>query len=70
MRWANTLSKYNFKISYTPGRSNTIPDLLSHHPQDIPDTYDEWLQAHKCQLLKPGMCAPGVFCSKPTASLV
>ena len=70
MCWANTLSKYNFKILYTPGKSNTIPDLLSHHPQDVPSSCDKQLQACECQLLKPGMCTPGVFCTKPTVSLV
>ena len=65
MRWANTLSKYDFKIAYTPGKSNTIPDVLSHKPQDIPDGQDERVLAWECQLLKLGMCAPGVFNAHP-----
>ena len=70
MRWAKTLSKYDFKILYTPGKSNTIPDLLSHHPQDLPNRLDDRLLACDCQLLKPGMCAPGVFCPKPSSELL
>ena len=61
MRWANTLSKYDFKIAYTPGKSNTIPDVLSCRPQAIPDGQDKRVLAWKCQLLKLGICAPGVF---------
>ena len=41
MCWANTLSKYDFKIAYTPGKSNTIPDVLSCKLQDVPDRQDE-----------------------------
>ena len=37
MCWANILSKYDFKIAYIPGKSNTILDVLSHRPQDVPD---------------------------------
>ena len=65
MRWANTLSKYDFKIAYTPGKSNTILDVLSHRPQNIPDGQDERVLAWECQLLKLGMCALGVFNAHP-----
>ena len=41
MRWANTLSKYDFKIAYTLGKLNTIPDILSRRLQDIPDGQDK-----------------------------
>ena len=60
MCWANTLSK-DFKIAYMPGKSNTIPDVLSHRSQDVPDGQDERVLAWECQLLKLGICTPGVF---------
>ena len=41
MCWANTLSKYDFKIAYTPSKSNTILDVLSHRLQDIPVRQDK-----------------------------
>ena len=61
MHWANTLSKYDFKIAYTPSKSNTILDVLSHRLQDVPDRQDERVLVWECQLLKLGICTPGVF---------
>ena len=41
MCWVNILLKYDFKIAYTLGKSNTILDVLSHKPQDVPDRQNE-----------------------------
>ena len=48
MCWANTLSKYDFKIAYMLSKSNTIPDILSHKLQDVPDMQDERVLAWEC----------------------
>ncbi|KAI0996648.1 hypothetical protein K3495_g11536 [Podosphaera aphanis] len=36
-RWAEYLSRFNFKLVYRPGKEATIPDALSRRDQDRPD---------------------------------
>ena len=54
MRWSLILSRYNFKISYTPGKTNERADALSRREQDMPaGADDERIQARMLQLLRP-----------------
>jgi hypothetical protein len=54
IRWSLTLSRYNFKITYIPGKDNERANALSRREQDMPkDGEDERLQARMIQLLKP-----------------
>ena len=56
MRWSLILSKYNFTISYLPGKQNDRADALSRREQDIPnDEDDERLQHRMIRLVKPEM---------------
>ena len=34
-RWAETLAPFNFRIEYTPGKSNERADILSRREQDL-----------------------------------
>ena len=40
-RWAEFLSKFNFKISYRPRNEGEKPDVLTRQPQDIPKGFDD-----------------------------
>jgi hypothetical protein len=54
MRWSLILSRYNFTISYIPGKDNERADALSRREQDMPQgASDERIQARTMQLLKP-----------------
>jgi len=54
MRWSLILSRYNFKISYVPGKDNERADALSRREQDLPTgEEDERQQSRTLQLLKP-----------------
>ena len=56
MRWSLILSRYNFKISYVPGKENERADALSRREQDIPKGQeDERLQHRMRRLIKPEM---------------
>jgi hypothetical protein len=58
MRWSLILSRYNFTISYVPGKQNVRADALSRREQDIPNTQeDERLQHRTMRLIKPEMLA-------------
>jgi hypothetical protein len=58
MRWSLILSRYNFTISYVPGKQNVRADALSRREQDIPNTQeDERLQHRMMRLIKPEMLA-------------
>lgn len=53
VRWAQTLARYNFTLSYRPGKEAVIPDALSRREQDMPaDGLDERLAGRYYQLLK------------------
>ena len=52
MRWSLILSKYNFTLSYIPGKTNVRADALSRREQDMPSrTTDDRLQYRHIQLL-------------------
>lgn len=54
MRWSLILSRYNFIISYIPGKQNERADALSRRDQDLPKGVDDnRLQHRMVQLLKP-----------------
>lgn len=57
MRWSLTLSKYNFTISYIPGKTNERADALSRREQDMPKGADARIDDRTMQLLKPRMLA-------------
>jgi hypothetical protein len=46
MRWALTLSRYNFVIKHRSGKTAILPDALSHREQDLPlDADDDYIKA-------------------------
>jgi transposase InsO family protein len=54
IRWAEKLSRYNFKIVFRPGSQAIVPDALSRREQDKPqDPSDERVQAREVQLFDP-----------------
>ena len=54
MRWSLILSRFNFTISYVPGKDNERADALSRREQDMPkDANDDRLEQRMIQLLKP-----------------
>jgi len=54
MRWSLILSRYNFVISYLPGKENTQADALSRRDQDLPtNTTDERVQHRTALLIRP-----------------
>jgi hypothetical protein len=53
IRWAEILSRYNFKIEYRPGKLAITPDTLSRREQDMPaDAEDDRLKGREIQLLQ------------------
>ena len=55
MRWSLILSRYNFTISYIPGKMNERADALSRREQDMPHGQDDRTDYRTMQLLRPGM---------------
>jgi hypothetical protein len=54
VRWAEVIARYNFNITYRPGKEAVVPDVLSRRDQDMPaDESDERLAGRCFQLLKP-----------------
>lgn len=53
MRWSLTLSKFNFVITYIPGKENVRADALSRRDQDMPKGADMRTEYRTMQLLKP-----------------
>lgn len=54
MRWADTLSAFNFELEYRPGKQAIVPDALSRREQDVPkDGGDERLRNREKQLFSP-----------------
>ncbi|EKV18173.1 hypothetical protein PDIG_11210 [Penicillium digitatum PHI26] len=47
-RWSEFLSRFNFKITYRPGKQGAKPDALTRRSEDIPKEGDERL-AHQSQ---------------------
>lgn len=69
VRWAQFLSRFNFELSYRPGRQNTVADALSRRDQDLPkDVKDERFTYRDFQLLKPVKINRVSVCQLPTTS--
>jgi hypothetical protein len=55
VRWAEKLARYNFRMTYRPGKQGVVPDALSRREQDLPaDSRDERLSGRCFQLLERG----------------
>ena len=52
-RWAEFLSRFNFKIVYCPGKAGGKPDALTRRSEDLPEGGDERLQHMEQTVLKP-----------------
>ena len=52
-RWSEYLSRFNFKIVFTPGKANGKPDALTRRSQDLPQEGDERLNHQQQIVLKP-----------------
>jgi hypothetical protein len=52
-RWAEYLSRFNFKIIYRPGKAGGKPDALTHRSGDLPQVGDERLIEQQKAVLKP-----------------
>jgi hypothetical protein len=69
MRWADILSRYNFSITYRPGKQNERSDALSRKEQDLPqDASDDRLRYREVQLLptsEDSETEPGVIHMAP-----
>lgn len=42
-RWSEFLSRFNFKITYRPGKQGAKPDALTRRSEDLPKEGDERL---------------------------
>jgi hypothetical protein len=52
-RWAEYLSRFNFKIVYRPGKAGGKPDALTRRSGDLPQGGDERLTEQQKAVLKP-----------------
>jgi hypothetical protein len=52
-RWAEYLSRFNFKIIYRPGKAGGKPDALTGRSGDLPQGGDERLIEQQKAVLKP-----------------
>ena len=52
-RWAEFLSRLNFKIVYRPGKAGAKPDSLTRRSQDLPNGGNERLRHMEQAILKP-----------------
>ena len=50
-KWAEFLSKFNFKITYRPGKEGEKPDTLTKLAQDRPKGFEDSRQQHQFQTL-------------------
>jgi hypothetical protein len=57
VRWSLTLSKYNCKFHYIPGKDNERADALSRRDQDLPNSDDERVTYRNQCLITPRMLA-------------
>lgn len=54
MRWADTLSRFDFSLQFRPGKLAITPDALSRRDQDMPkDPEDERLKMREKRLINP-----------------
>jgi hypothetical protein len=52
-RWSEFLSRFNFKITYRPGRQGAKPDSLTRRSEDLPREGDQRLTHQSQVVLKP-----------------
>ena len=58
-RWAEFLSRFNFQITYRPGKARGKPDALTRMSGDLPEEGDETFN-NETSFLKPQNLGPGV----------
>ena len=58
MRWSDFLGKFNFQITYRPGKLSVRPDALSRRAQDMPKEGDERFLARERRLFDPAILRP------------
>lgn len=61
-RWAEYLSRFNFKIHYRPGRLGTKPDALTRRSGDLPSLGDPRIETRNQIVLKPHHIAQSHLC--------
>ena len=52
-RWSEFLSRFDFRITYQPGKAGGKPDALTRKSRDLPKEWDERLLANQHAVLKP-----------------
>ena len=52
-RWAEFLSKFNFKVTYQTGKKNDKADALTRKPNEQPANEEDKRQEHRMQVLLP-----------------
>ena len=63
-RWAEVLSRFNFKITYRSGKHGGKPDALTRRSEDLPKEGDDSYK-NQTSVLKPQNHGPGVILTKP-----
>ena len=63
-RWAEFLSRFNFKITYRPGKHGGKPDALTRRSGDLPEEGDETFK-NQMSVLKQHNLGPGVAPKEP-----
>ena len=58
-RWAEFLSRFNFQITYRPGKHGGKPDALTRRSRDLPKEGDEAFN-NNTSVLKPQNLGPGI----------
>lgn len=53
VRWAEFLSRFNFKITYRPGKQGAKPDALTRRSIDVPQEGDPRLECQKQTIIRP-----------------
>ena len=59
-RWAEYLSRFDFKIHFRPGKQGEKPDALTRRSGDLPSEGDLRLEQQQQSLLKPHQLSPNV----------
>ncbi|KAI0994899.1 hypothetical protein K3495_g13280 [Podosphaera aphanis] len=60
-RWSEFLSRFNFVISYRPGRLGAKPDALTRRSEDLPSDQEDERIRQQCQtVLKPHNLDPEI----------